>query len=77
MGIDYTTGESKLDTETTTNAEDDINASQYVLNTSSKKIHKPTCSGAKNMSENNKKTGSVTELKSYLNDGYEYCGNCF
>lgn len=75
--IDYATGKSQLDTETTTKAEDDVNASQYVLNTSSKKIHKPTCSGAKNMSENNKKTVSGTELKSYLNGGYEYCGNCF
>lgn len=75
--IDYATGKSQLDTETTTKAEDDVNASQYVLNTSSKKIHKPTCSGAKNMSEKNKKTVSGTELKSYLNDGYEYCENCF
>ena len=75
--IDYATGKSHLDTETTTKSEDDVNASQFVLNTSSKKIHKPTCSGAKNMSEKNKKTVSGTELKSYLNDGYEYCGNCF
>lgn len=75
--IDYTTGESRLDTETTTKVEDDINDSQYVLNTSSKKIHNPTCSSAKNMSEKNKKTVSGRELKSYLNDGYEYCGNCF
>lgn len=75
--IDYATGKSHLDTETTTKAEDDVNSSQFVLNTSSKKIHNPTCSGAKNMSEKNKKTVSGTELKSYLNDGYEYCGNCF
>ena len=75
--IDYATGKSQLDTETTTKAEDDINASQYVLNTSSKKIHKPTSSVAKNMKEENKKTVSGAELKSYLNDGYEYCGNCF
>lgn len=75
--IDYATGNSQLDTETTTKAEDNTNASQYVLNTSSKKIHKPTCSGAKNMSEKNKKTVNGTQLDSYLNDGYEYCGNCF
>ena len=75
--IDYATGKSQLDTETTTKAEDDINASQYVLNTSSKKIHKPTCSGAKNMKEENKKTVNGTDLQKYLDDGYEYCGNCF
>lgn len=75
--IDYATGKSHLDTETTTKAEDDVNASQYVLNTSSKKIHNPTCSGTKNMKEENKKTVNGAEVKSYLNDGYEYCGNCF
>lgn len=75
--IDYATGKSHLDTETTTTAEDDIDDSQFVLNISSKKIHKPTCSGAKNMKEENKKTVNGAEVKSYLNDGYEYCGNCF
>lgn len=75
--IDYKTGESELDTKTTTKAEDDIDDSQFVLNTSSKKIHKPTCSGTKNMKEENKKTVNGAEVKSYLNDGYEYCGNCF
>jgi DNA-entry nuclease len=75
--IDYATGKSQLDTETTTKAEDDVNASQFVLNTSSKKIHKPTCSSAEKMSEKNKKTVSGTEISSYLNNGYEYCGNCF
>lgn len=77
--IDYATGKSQLDTETTTKAEqeEETNSSQYVLNTSSKKIHNPTCSGAKNMKEENKKTVSGTQLQTYLDDGYEYCGNCF
>lgn len=77
--IDYATGKSQLDTETTTKAEqeEETNSSQYVLNTSSKKIHNPTCSGAKNMKEENKKIVSGTQLQTYLDDGYEYCGNCF
>ena len=74
--IDYATGESTLDETYTEEKEDDVNSSQYVLNTSSKKIHKPTCSGATGMSEKNKKTVNGTELKQYLNQGYEYCGTC-
>lgn len=74
--IDYATGESTLDETYTEEKEDDVNSSQFVLNTSSKKIHKPTCSGATGMSEKNKKTVNGTELKQYLNQGYEYCGTC-
>ncbi len=75
--IDYATGKSTLDETYTEKTEEDVNSSQYVLNTSSKKIHKPTCSGATGMSEKNKKTVKGTELKQYLNQGYEYCGTCF
>lgn len=74
--IDYATGESTLDETYTEEKEDDVNSSQFVLNTSSKKIHKPTCSGATGMSEKNKKTVNGTELKQYLNQGYEYYGTC-
>ena len=53
--IDYATGQNWID-EGYTNEQDDNedDSSKYVLNTSSKKIHKPDCSGAKNMSEKNK-----------------------
>ena len=74
--IDYATGKSTLDEDYKEPQSDEVNSSQFVLNTSSKKIHKPTCSGATGMSEKNKKTVSGTELKQYLNQGYEYCGTC-
>ncbi len=74
--IDYATGESRLGDENPTE-ENDSNVSQFVLNISSKKIHKPTCSGAVNMSEKNKKLVNDSDLKGYLDNGYEYCGNCF
>lgn len=74
--IDYATGKSTLDEDYKEPQSDEVNSSQFVLNTSSKKIHKPTCSGATGMSEKNKKTVSGTELKQYLNQGYEYCGSC-
>ena len=76
--IDYATGKSWLDEENTTEENDvefDKNA-QYVLNTSSKKIHLPDCSGAKNMSEKNKETVKGDKLQSYINNGYELCGSC-
>lgn len=76
--IDYATGKSWLDDEATTE-ENDVEfdkKAEYVLNTSSKKIHKPDCSGAKNMSEKNKETVKGNKLQSYINNGYELCGSC-
>ena len=47
----------------------------YVLNTSSKKFHKPNCSSVNKISENNKQeyTGKKSELES---QGYEPCSSC-
>lgn len=75
--IDYKTGESTVDEDYVEESDDDVNSSQYVLNTSSKKIHKPTCSGATGMSDKNKKTVKGTDLQQYLDDGYNYCQSCF
>lgn len=75
--IDYATGVSKQDEKVDSQQEETSDSLQYVLNTSSKKIHKPICSGAKNMSEKNKKVVKSSEIKGYLNNGYEYCGSCF
>lgn len=76
--IDYATGQSRLDDEISTeknNLNIDRNA-KYVLNISSKKIHSPDCSGAKNMSEKNKEVVKGSELQQYINGGYELCGSC-
>lgn len=74
--IDYATGKNWLDEDYTEAQDEDVNSSQYVLNTASKKVHNPTCSGAKNMSEKNKKVIKSTDLKYYIQQGYEYCGSC-
>lgn len=75
--IDYATGKNWLDEETTESEKIDVDKNaEYVLNTSSKKIHSPECSGAKNMSEKNKKTIKGTDLIYYLQQGYEYCSSC-
>ena len=76
--IDYATGENWLDEKATESEE--VNAdknAEYVLNTSSKKIHSPECSGVKNMSEKNKQVVKGDKLSSYINNGYEICENCF
>lgn len=88
--IDYATGDSERtgDTAAGTAGTDssgkssgaagtskDETESTYVLNTSSKKFHKPSCSGALKMSESNKKawTGKRSEL---IDRGYSPCGLC-
>lgn len=78
--IDYATGDSRLKngatTTTTTTRASSENSSEYILNTSSKLIHKADCPSVKRMSEKNKKSVSGRELNSYVNDGYKYCKNC-
>ena len=48
---------------------------EYILNTNTKKFHKPDCSGAVNMNPDNKETfkGTRDEL---IKKGYSPCGNC-
>ena len=50
-------------------------AQTYILNTNTKKIHRPTCSGVSQMKETNKQTyeGTVEELE---NMGYTPCKKC-
>ena len=76
--IDYATGKSWLDEENTTenNEVEFDKKAEYVLNTSSKKIHLPECSGAKSMSEKNKQTVKDNKLQSYINNGYKLCESC-
>ena len=80
--IDYATGDSWLSGEkvetskpTETEEENDGEAQEFVLNTNTKKIHLPTCSSAKSLSEANRKevTASIADL---LEDGYTACGSC-
>ena len=82
--IDYATGESYLEAdggpttpgEETTQPDDGL--LHLVLNTSSKRVHKPDCSGVAQMSEKNKQefTGTQEELDALLAQGYKLCGTC-
>lgn len=51
------------------------NEQEYILNTNTKKIHRPSCSSVKQMKESNKRSyrGSLDDL---LNQGYEPCKKC-
>lgn len=77
--IDYSTGKSWLTGETppeTTNPIPDAgNNATYILNTSSKKIHKVTCTYAITMNEENKSeyNGDINDL---IEQGYSRCGTC-
>ena len=69
--IDYATGDSHLEDAAPGTSAD----ATYILNTSSKKFHRPDCSGVASMSEANRQTytGSRDEL---IAQGYSPCGQC-
>lgn len=77
--IDYATGENWLSGEDVTLETDppDIDGvdCDYILNTSKRKIHLPSCSGVSTMSDKNKQeySGSIDDL---LSQGYTRCGTC-
>lgn len=90
ISIDYSDGSNSLDVganESTpvTTSEPNINNSDntggtssgtnYILNTNTKKFHKPSCSSVEQMKESNKQeyTGSREDV---INQGYEPCKRC-
>ncbi len=82
ISIDYATGNSWLASEqppANENSGGTGNESEksgsYVLNTSSKKIHLPTCRYADQISSSNRRDyeGSYADL---IAEGYEACGTC-
>lgn len=70
--IDYATGDSWASDEVPA---DTGKESTYILNTSSRKFHKPDCGSVETIIPSNKKsyTGTREEL---INQGYEACGKC-
>ncbi len=74
--IDYATGYNRLDSATAPTAFNDSTSGTYVLNTSSKKIHMPSCASVDSIANHNRQTyrGSTETL---LTQGYHYCGSCF
>lgn len=76
--IDYATGDNEAyDDDPALNYGNDTSGEKcdYVLNTSSKKIHLPDCSSAKAMSDKNREEYFGTK-EALLNKGYTECGQC-
>ena len=81
--IDYADGSSYLDgdtppaTDESDKSEDTVaeGDATYVLNISSKKIHKPTCSGVSTMKPENKQYTNKT-MEELLAENYVRCGTC-
>lgn len=80
--IDYVTGENWLNTEkkdppTSDTAQTEVSteSQNYILNTKSKKIHLPTCSGVAKISEENREESTKTK-EALMKEGYGVCGIC-
>lgn len=71
--IDYATGDSHAD-EAASSADDE--GETYVLNTSSKRIHRADCASVKSVAEENRQEYGGN-LDALLAQGYKKCGNCF
>ena len=85
VGIDYATGESWLESTTSSSdstqkdtkpvKQDTTKLTKYVLNTSTMKFHKPDCSGVEKMSKDNRRSVKA-KRESLIQQGYIPCGQC-
>ena len=73
--IDYATGESQAQPGLGFDGEDTGETGNYVLNTSSKKFHRPDCSGVESIKEDNRETFTGTRAE-LIAQGYSPCGTC-
>lgn len=81
-GTDENPGEEAGEATNTNGAEpgadsDEASISEYswILNTNSKRIHRPDCSQAKNIAEKNRAYSSES-LDKLISQGYKPCGSC-
>lgn len=74
--INYASGISKKDENYTFKTEDYKNETSFILNTSSKKVHRKECSNIKSIKDKNKEIyyGNIDVL---LENGYDTCNDCF
>lgn len=79
--IDYKTGDNRAEDDDEKEAAGTSGAgkvsveSEYILNTSTHKFHRPDCAGVKDMKEKNKKPYKGKRSK-LLEDGYSPCKSC-
>ena len=81
IGINYTTGESWLESPATEEtggnqgAEEPVKGQDYVLNTNTRKFHYPYCDSADKIKPKNRKEYSGTR-EEVIAMGYEPCKRC-
>lgn len=75
VAIDYTDGSSTEAKASPTPQQTSEADSVYILNTNTKKFHKPDCQSAQDMSEKNKQTFTGGR-ESLIDQGYEPCQRC-
>lgn len=73
--IDYATGDSEVDKTYVPPPETPIGEVTYILNTRSKKFHRPDCSGAKTIADHNRSETDKSR-DALVADGYSACGSC-
>ena len=77
--IDYKTGESRLNEEKpeaeSSSASSSTQEQKYILNTNSKKFHKPTCKNADDIKETNREE-CTGDRETLVSSGYTPCKNC-
>lgn len=76
-GPEYTgsTPSTKQKTGNSRSRQNDNGKHTYVLNTNTKKFHKPSCSSVRQMSDWNKKTVRA-KRKTLIDEGYDPCKRC-
>lgn len=75
IAINYVTGESKIDDGKPFENVDSSTNGKFVLNTNSKKFHRPDCSSAKKTKEENKQVTNK-DREVLINEGYDPCKQC-
>lgn len=71
--IDYSTGENRVQSQT--EEPDSGEVKDYILNTNSKKFHRPDCKNAQDIKQENRQFYCGTR-KSVISMGYSPCGGC-
>ena len=79
VAIDYATGDSHLSGKNNQNSHNssakEHASAVYILNTNTKKFHKPDCYSVKQMRSKNRKKYKGLRKK-LIKDGYSPCKNC-
>ena len=75
VSITYKDGSNKADGTMSTASTLNLQGYDYILNTNSKKFHRPACVAIESMSEKNKR-GYNGARKELIEQGYEPCGIC-